>query len=47
MLKLDTIPLKDGGWDGWAYLNDPKKEEGQERKPVRQAKPDFDEDVPF
>ena len=24
MLKLDVIPLKDGGWDGWAYLNDPK-----------------------
>lgn len=47
MLKLDTIPLKEGGWDGWAYLNDPKKEEGQERKPVRQAKHDFDEDVPF
>jgi len=24
MLKLDVIPLRDGGWDGWAYLNDPK-----------------------
>ena len=24
MLKLDVIPLKEGGWDGWAYLNDPK-----------------------
>ena len=24
MLKLDVIPLKDGGWDGWGYLNDPK-----------------------
>lgn len=24
MLKLDVIPLKEGGWDGWGYLNDPK-----------------------
>ena len=24
MLKLDVIPLRDGGWDGWAYLNDLK-----------------------
>lgn len=24
MLKLDVIPLREGGWDGWAYLNDPK-----------------------
>ena len=24
MLKLDVIPLKENGWDGWAYLNDPK-----------------------
>ena len=46
MLKLDTIPLKEGGWDGWAYINDPKKNE-EERKPVRQA-PDIDDsDLPF
>ncbi len=25
MLKIDVIPLKEGGWDGWAYLNDPKE----------------------
>ena len=24
MLKLDVIPLKENGWDGWAFLNDPK-----------------------
>lgn len=24
MLKLDNIPLREGGWDGWAYINDPK-----------------------
>lgn len=46
MLKLDAVPLKDGGWDGWAYINDPKKNE-EERKPVRQA-PDIDDsDLPF
>jgi hypothetical protein len=27
MLKLDVIPLRDGGWDGWAYLNDPKQKD--------------------
>jgi hypothetical protein len=33
MLKLDVVPLKEGGWDGWAYLNDPKpKDEGQPRR---------------
>jgi len=29
MLKLDTIPLIDGGWSGWAYLNTPKPKEDQ------------------
>lgn len=29
MLKLDVIPLKEGGWDGWAYLNDPKSKEAK------------------
>jgi len=46
MLKIDSIPLKEGGWDGWAYINDPKKEDAQAR-PVRQPKPDFNDDVPF
>ena len=27
MLKLDNIPLKEGGWDGWAYINDPRPRE--------------------
>lgn len=26
MLKLDCSPFKDGGWDGWAYLNPPRDE---------------------
>jgi len=24
MVELDELPLKEKGWDGWAYLNDPK-----------------------
>ena len=32
MLKLDVIPLKENGWDGWAYLNDPKPYEGKQAK---------------
>ena len=27
MLKLDSIPLPDGGWNGWAYMNTPKPRE--------------------
>jgi hypothetical protein len=27
MLKLDSIPLPEGGWNGWAYLNTPKPKE--------------------
>ena len=29
MLKLDSIPLPDGGWNGWAYLNTPKTKDDQ------------------
>jgi hypothetical protein len=24
MLKLDQVPLVEGGWEGWAYLFTPK-----------------------
>ena len=24
MLKLDCIPVVEGGWSGWAYMNPPK-----------------------
>ena len=24
MLKIDNVPLKEGGWDGWCYINDPR-----------------------
>jgi hypothetical protein len=45
MLKLDVIPLREGGWDGWAYINDPRpQEERQERK---SASFEDDENLPF
>jgi hypothetical protein len=46
MLKLDNIPLREGGWDGWAYMNDPRPAEGQ---PRRQASgfDDMSDDIPF
>lgn len=52
MLKLESIPL---GWDGWAYLNEPKeREQGQaQQKPQRRQAQvpagDFDESdaIPF
>lgn len=47
MLKLESVPV---GWDGWAYLNEPKEAQGV-RKPQRPSKPavdDFqDDDLPF
>lgn len=52
MLKLDCVPLKEGGWDGWAYLNDPKISSPAEysQMPVRSARPNYiaeDSDIPF
>jgi len=34
MLKLESVPV---GWDGWAYLNDPKPRDGQQAPQQRQA----------
>jgi len=42
MMKLDVIPLKEGGWDGWAYLNDPQPKEKFVGLPQ-----DNPEDLPF
>jgi hypothetical protein len=42
MIKLDVIPLKEGGWDGWAYLNDPQPKEKFVGLPQ-----DNPEDLPF
>ena len=42
MLKLDQMPLIDGGWNGWAYINDPRQEEQG-----RSEQPRKSDDVPF
>ncbi len=34
MLKLDQVPLVEGGWQGWAYLFEPKTD----GKPVSHLK---------
>jgi hypothetical protein len=44
MLKLDNIPLREGGWDGWAYINDPRQEE---RRQSPQAFDDMADDAIF
>lgn len=50
MLKLDVTPLIEGGWNGWAYINEPKpKDEGF---PKDKGFPDDDgfpedDDMPF
>jgi len=44
MLKLDQIPLIDGGWNGWAYINEPRQEEQSNQRQGDQRKSD---DVPF
>ena len=48
MLKIDVIPLREGGWDGWAYINDPRVQEVKEH-PRRQSSgsDDMDDDIPF
>lgn len=42
MLKLDQLPLIDGGWNGWAYINDPRQEEQG-----RSEQPRKSDDIPF
>ena len=40
MLKLDSMPLVDGGWNGYAYINEPRIQEENKKQ-------EFDNDVPF
>lgn len=51
MMKIDMIPLKKGGWDGWAYLNQPRDEQQQPKPQLRQQHgsgfDDMADDVPF
>lgn len=46
MLKIDVIPLKEGGWDGWAYMNEPRPREDQPRQQRGSGFDDLDSD-PF
>lgn len=41
-LKLDSVPL---GWNGWAYLNEPRARD--EQKPAAGGGDDFSRDDPF
>jgi hypothetical protein len=45
MLKVESIPV---GWDGWAYLNEPR-EQGEERKPEKRSGgvADMEDSIPF
>lgn len=31
MLKIDNVPVIEGGWSGWAYINDPRPQEGLQK----------------
>ncbi|MFY8184122.1 MAG: hypothetical protein ACOVKL_07910 [Polynucleobacter sp.] len=43
MLKLDQLPLIDGGWNGWAYINEPRQQDDAPK-----SRPTvMDDDVPF
>lgn len=42
MLKLDNIPLVEGGWSGWAWLNEPKQKDEYQGLPK-----DDSEEIPF
>lgn len=48
MLKIDVIPLKEGGWDGWAYINEPRPREDQPRQRQQHGSgfDDMDSDLP-
>lgn len=36
MGKIDVIPLKEGGWDGWFYINEPRDDQ-QRQQPQRRG----------
>ena len=50
MLKLDVIPLKEGGWDGWAYINEPRPRDqaanGNIARPAGLSTEFIDDDLP-
>lgn len=44
MLKVDAVPVMEGGWSGWAYLNEPKP---REDAPKRDEFNQEDSSIPF
>lgn len=43
MLKVESIPV---GWDGWAYLNEPREQKAGEPKDSGRVA-DMTDDIPF
>jgi hypothetical protein len=43
ILKLDQMPLIDGGWNGWAYINEPRQQDDA----FQQKRQTNDDDIPF
>ncbi len=45
MIKIENIPV---GWDGWAYLNEPRESKNQSAgKSARKQLDDDGDDIPF
>ena len=48
MLKLDQVPLVEGGWQGWAYLFEPKDQPKEYApKPRADQFVDDSDSIPF
>jgi len=48
MLKLDQMPLVEGGWEGWAYLFEPQTDSYKAPAKGKAPVSDFpDGDIPF
>ena len=47
MLKLDSIPIVENGWSGWAYMNTPKPRDDVAPKQQRDEFNQKDQDIPF
>lgn len=46
MLKLDQVPLVEGGWQGWAYLFEPRTDD--QKATQKQSNDGFpDDDIQF
>lgn len=43
-LKLETVPI---GWDGWAYLNEPRTDEKPASQKPAPRMADLQDDPPF